>query len=590
MKKYLVLLLALSAYLTCNAQETNTSKRISGIVFNNGAPLPNVTVKVVDSEEEVLTDKNGRYDILVDIGNEVTFDYPGMQQVRKKVLADTFSLNATLSLKVQELDNVTVTKEKALKKTQEELFDDYETNKGAIKTSFGILDKNTSGVSLSVVDGSQLSLASGNLVDAIANQFSGVSVRGSGAATGNPNDRSLFMRGGGSVLNATPAIFEVDGNIYTDVPIFLDISNIKRIAKMAGLAATARYGSIAQGGIFIINTKSANFSRKGGKIVDRALVKNNDYEGDALPQGQIRKNWPEYLKQLYASTSFKDAKEHFETNASKYGNAVHYFVDGYTYFAKNWSNENYGEIILEKSASKFEDNPVWLKAFAYLLQRDKNYESAVSLYKKVFLKRSNYSQSYRDLANSYLEAGQVQKAANLYARYNKLLKDEFLQVEEEGAHPIINREFNTFILQNGGSFMSKEDMREAKEEVVDEGVRLVFEWNDDQADFELQFVNPQKKFFKWSTPYDPQMASQANAAPKSSIVDYFIDDSMPGNWQVNIKYRGNVSGAPIYLKVTTYFNYGEKNQREKTEVFRVALKNANQKLFDFNGSSFMVSE
>ncbi|TMM56992.1 hypothetical protein FEE95_10895 [Maribacter algarum] len=589
MKKYFLFFLTSIICLAANAQDTDEGlKRISGIVFNNSVPLPNVTVKVVDGEEEVITDSKGRYDILTKVGDIISFDYPGMDQVKKEVRESTFTLNATLKMTVQELDNVTVTKEKKTKRTQEELFQDYETDPGIIKTSFGILDKETSGVAMQVVDGSQLSMASGDIVNAISNQFSGITVKGNDGFSGSTG-AEIFMRGGGSIENATPAVFEVDGNLFTTPPLFLDIGSIKRIAKLSGLAATSRYGSVAQGGIFIINTISGTVTGKGGgKPVDRALAKNNDYKGGALNQAQIRKNWPEYLKTLYASKNFEEAKSNYESNAGKYANAAHYFVDAYAYFSTKWPGEKFQKTILEANKTKIENNPVWLKAFAYLLQSDSDSKGAVEMYKKVFLKRSNYAQSYRDLANSYVEANEIQKAANLYARYNKLLKDEFLQVEEEGAHPIIDREFNSFLVNNGSSFMSKADMNLAKSEVVDAGIRLVFEWNDEQANFELQFVNPEKKFFRWSPPYDEQMMSQNGEAPKSNIVEYFIDDTLPGDWQVNMKYRGNESGAPTYVKVTAYFNYGEKNERKKVEVFRLALKDVNQKLFELNGSNLAV--
>ena len=585
-KKCFLFFLTCITCLAANAQDADEGlKRISGIVFNNSAPLPNVTVKVVDGEEEAITDSKGRYDILTKAGDIISFDYPGMDQVKKKVEESTLTLNATLKMTVQELDNVTVTKEKKTKRTQEELYADYDEDEDIIKTSFGILDKNTSGVSMEVLDGSRLSRGAVYLVDALANQFSGLSIR---TDPSNPNERVIFMRGGGSIQNATPAVYEIDGNIYKTPPA-IDLGNIKRVAKMAGLAATARYGSLASGGIFIINTIAGTSTGRGsGQPVDRALAKNNDYKGGALNQAQIRKNWPEYLKTLYASKNFQEAKSNYESNAGKYANAAHYFVDAYAYFSTKWPGEKFQKTILEENKTKIENNPVWLKAFAYLLQSDSDSKGAVDMYKKVFMKRSNYAQSYRDLANGYVEANEIQKAANLYARYNKLLKDEFLQVEEEGAHPIIDREFNSFIVNNGSSFMSKKDMNLAKSEVVDAGIRLVFEWNDEQANFELQFVNPEKKFFKWSPPYDEQMMSQTSEAPKSSIVEYFIDDTLPGDWQINMKYRGNESGAPTYVKVTAYFNYGQKNERKKVEVFRLALKDVNQKLFELNGNDLAV--
>lgn len=555
-------------------------KNITGIVFNNGKALENVTVQVVGGIKQTQTDTSGRYSILAKVGDDISFDYLGMEQVKRKVLETTFTVNASLNIKIQQLDNVIVTERKKRKKTQEELFKKYESNPDAIKTTFGILDKNTASFALEVVDGSTLNKAATNLIDAIANQFSGVTVRGSGTIN-TQFDRALYMRGSGSILNPSPAIFEVDGTVYQVPPEFLDLGNIERIAKIAGLAATSRYGSVARGGIFIINTKSGNFSPKETKP-NKSTYQTNSYEGDALSQEQVRKNWPEYLKELYACTNFNEAKAIFKSTSSKYRASPSYFLDAYSYFSKNWTKENFEKTILEYYQYLFEENSTMSKALAYVFQEEGNIQDANALYKNIFLQRPNYAQSYRDLANSYIEINERQKAANLYARYNKLLNEDFLQADVEGVHPIIEREFNTLVLKDGSDFLSKEDISEITANNKTKGIRLLFEWNDEEADFDLQFVNPQKKFFIWKPELSLTRTISKNKEPQSSSKEYFIDDAMKGTWQININYKGNTKGTPIYIKVTTYANYGKSNQKENINVYRIGLKNASQELFKAN--------
>ena len=62
--------------------------------------------------------------------------------------------------------------------------------------------------------------------------------------------------------------------------------------------------------------------------------------------------------------------------------------------------------------------------------------------------------------------------------------------------------------------------------------------------------------------------------------EFLIDGSLAGKWQVNVNYKGNKKLGPAYLKVTTYFNYGLDSQRKEVNVYRLSLKNVNQRLFD----------
>jgi hypothetical protein len=46
-----------------------------------------------------------------------------------------------------------------------------------------------------------------------------------------------------------------------------------------------------------------------------------------------------------------------------------------------------------------------------------------------------------------------------------------------------------------------------------------------------------------------------------------------------VRYLGNKSLTPTYLKVTLYDNYGTTAQRREVRVFKLSLKDVNQRLF-----------
>ena len=219
-----------------------------------------------------------------------------------------------------------------------------------------------------------------------------------------------------------------------------------------------------------------------------------------------------------------------------------------------------------------------MKALAYAYQREGEFEKANKLYTSVFVKRPNYAQSYRDMANSYVEVNEVQKAANLYSRYTKLLNDSFLVADTIGLHPVITTEFNHFLQHKTDYTISSEDLNEMAAMREGTDTRLLFEWNDDEAEFDLQFVNPENRYFVSSTSLNNQneyFGKQENSSSK----EFFLESDIQGEWIININYKGNKSGLPTYLKVTAFSGYGTDNEESTIRIYRLSLKNVNQNLF-----------
>jgi len=218
------------------------------------------------------------------------------------------------------------------------------------------------------------------------------------------------------------------------------------------------------------------------------------------------------------------------------------------------------------------------------------FEKAKDMYEQIFIMRPSYAQSYRDLAESYREIGNYKKSANMYARHNYLADEGFLQRDSLGIFPIIERESENLLALEGDKVMDggKTRNRSAKFTEFD-GTRMLFEWNDSEAEFELQFVNPEKHYYKW------KHTAEANAARIKdekmqgySCEEFLVDSSLPGTWSVNMNYRGNKKLEPTYLKVTTYYNFGKVSQRKEVNVYRLALRDVNHKLFDLNNSGVVA--
>jgi hypothetical protein len=67
----------------------------------------------------------------------------------------------------------------------------------------------------------------------------------------------FIIRGGTSINNPAYAIYDIDGQVYTQYPSFIDPQNIKSIVILKSMHATNRYGGQGRGGAIVIKMKSS---------------------------------------------------------------------------------------------------------------------------------------------------------------------------------------------------------------------------------------------------------------------------------------------------------------------------------------------
>ncbi len=91
------------------------------------------------------------------------------------------------------------------------------------------------------------------IIDVIVGKFPGVKIIGNNVGFGNTK---VLIRGGSlSINNQAYAIFDVDGIIYMEPPMFIDPQKIKSITILKSLASVNKYGNIGRGGAIIIRLK-----------------------------------------------------------------------------------------------------------------------------------------------------------------------------------------------------------------------------------------------------------------------------------------------------------------------------------------------
>jgi tetratricopeptide (TPR) repeat protein len=574
--------------LSTNAFAQNS---ISGKVSDGQLPLKVVSVFIEGTTTGLTTDANGKYAISASSKDILVFSYIGMETIEIIIEDVTKVLNIQMQLAIEELDAVTVTSKK--KWTQLEFARNYYPDPSIINTNVGYLSPDLVGYHLRVIDGKNLNIKAYDILEAISNQLPGTVIRRKGEV------KHLFPSSfNSSSPNALGVNFEVDGNIWYNYhpPVHLDISKVVRVALIYPENAIRLYGIKDGGpGMVVINTTDTNqgSNEEDNRPYDRARLRDNLYTNDAISANVILENGPNYLKELYASKDANAAYDVYEKYAPNFGSLYSFVLDVYRCLLEKFNNGKSAEKILKNHQLLFNKNLLAMKALAYVYQSNGEFKEANELYKKECVIRPNYVQSYLDMATSFRELGDYKKAAQLYSRFNYLTEQGYFAIQDSMMiATIFEREFNNLLTQHSEAILSKKEQRNFKNiEDSFEGTRFVFEWNDGEAEFELQFVNPEGRYFKT----EHSLFADGEHIREEKLLGYtteefLIDGSMPGTWQVNVNYLGNKRLAPSYLKAVIYYDYGTMAQRKETKVFKMNLKNVKQELFTLNVHNSSIND
>ena len=544
--------------------ETNDNY-IFGKVFSVTGPIQGASIKVKNSLIEAKSDFEGFFKIKANVNDVLSVNFLGMieKQLLVENLDDKYIL---LKTDAQILDQVTIT-------GTTELSDEVET-------SYGKKKKKSVGFSTSTITSEDISPGAVTVVDAIRGKFTNVQVayNQDGAATGNKPQ--IYVRGGTlSINNSAAAIFDVEGLIYTEVPDFIDPQQIESITLLRSMGATNRYGSQGRGGVFLIKMKS--LSRKVQKLLNSLKVKGNDYK-EQVARIDFDSLKPYYINDFTKATSLAEAKQQFITlKDGVYELSVPFYIESFDYF-KN-IDKQFALNILKSIADKAKDNPKALKTIAYKLEEIGDFNTAKIIYQRLLSIRPLDEQSYRDLALIYKENADYELAASLFniMLNNKIKNVNMLGLQEtvvnEAAHLYWTKAnklvLTDFPLKTLKTFVPKNDWRNFGFDY-----RIIFDWNDPAVEFNVQFVDPKKKYFNWShTVLDDKELLEDELNYGYNTEEFIIEKSDKGKWLINIEnYSIQDESNPTYIKYTVFKNYGRPNEIKKVEV--IDLNKLKQKI------------
>ncbi len=565
---------------TVSFAQTSNSKTIRGTITDGNRSIEDVAISIEGSNQTTFSDEKGNYVIEAKTGDILSYSYAGLKTIQIKIEDVTEILNLEMFPDINELDEVQVTASR--RKSQKDLAEDYNSNPRILKTAFGYLDADKAAGRINVINKEDINAIYLCVLDLARARIPGVAVLGDCTFGG-----AIFVRGFGSINNSPPVIYDIDGMIFTDTPLWFDINNAERIAMIQSASLTVPYGFLGGGGVMVINTKTG--TPNAPKNVDKARLRNNYVEGRVLTWNEVLQNAPEYLKEFENSASLNESWEIYQRYSTSYSNSPYFVLDAFHHFADKWKSNDRAETILQDHRNVLQTNPVLLKSLAYMYEEQGRFDIANEVYKDIFILRPNYVQSYLDMARSYRNIEEIKQAAAMFARYDYLVDEAFLESGENDFTTIVQREYNNLLTLQKGAIVngSKGNNLYVAEEDF-KGTRLVFEWANGEAEFELMFVNPENQYYTWKhtlAENPEEIMTEKNLG--YNIKEYLVDGSLPGTWKVNINYRGNKSLTPTYLKATIYTNYGTRDQKMEVKVFRLGLKDVYHELFTVNAPSLI---
>ena len=537
---------------------------VKGRIMSDSLAIPRASIRVKNTLKEITSDSEGQFTIDAESGDILVINALGM--LEKEVL-----LSKVTDIKINLTPDTTVLNEVTLYgKTKKKII--------TATTPYG--EKNIDAIGYSVNELTKEDILSSNItLDDVIAKIPGVMISGFGA-----NKRYSFLI---NVTSSTGVFVDTNPIIVIDDMIYhqkdglehlppIDIQSIQSIRAIKSLAGTNRYGSDGAYGAIEIRT-NATYSKAQDKIVEKpsALAKNNNFtEFDIRTINEIQGK-PIYIQQLEKADSFEAAKDIYFNQKNTYPLTIPYIINVSDYF-KSW-DPDFALTILSNIAALASKNVKALRALAYKLEEMKQFNNAKFIYRHIAELRPNDAQSYRDLAQIYEFTANYDDAMDLY---KQMLSNSIESIDFTGMQQVIVNDIK-HLLAFHKSMVNYQDLpSELLNANLKQDLRIVFEWNDPSTEFEIQFINPQNKFYKWSHTLDGNKALISDELHNGySVQDFEIDDSELGKWLINIEtIQEEKIQNPTYLKYTVYRNFGLATETKEVKVIELNTKQQNVNL------------
>ncbi|SHG34441.1 TonB-dependent receptor plug domain-containing protein [Flagellimonas flava] len=544
------------------------TKAYSGTVYSGTSGLAAVDVYIKEFQSQgIKTNTSGGYSIRASVGDTLVVSFGNKK--KQILLEEEDELDFVFDDSGIQLQEVVVVEDRD-KPTEE------------ITTGFGKENKDKIGYAVQSIDEEDISPIATTGNTAIQGKFSGVSL-------GQNEDLSqIKMRPSNSVLGNNYGLIVIDGvpmersNSFTGEVAntdFVNPQNIAEVTVLKGLAATNRFGSLGANGVLLITTKTAKSNGPTGKKRDLAQLTDNFYDGKLKVNNKTLVT--PYLKELKKGKNLEEAYKIYLNQRKSYWDNPEYLVDVASFFygSKPELGNRILSNILEKDNVGFEE----LRGMYLKSMETGNHKMALVASTKMLDEYPNKIQPYLDVAMAHKGAGNYQEAYDMLAS----IVDRKANTELNflGLDKIAGAEIRNLVNRNGKDL----DMNKVEPKYRNNltyNARLLLDWSNPDAEFVVQFVNPQKRFFNWEHTDTSDKKRILNELQHGYASEQFeiVGSDTVGDWILNVTYLGNRTHGnkvPTFLKCTVQYNFGKPNQRNEEFMIRLMESGEEQQLAKF---------
>lgn len=532
-----------------SSSTTQNNSIVRGKVMSQGKAIQGASIFVKGSFDEYYSKNDGSFEIKASSGDILVVKALGM--FKKEVLIEQqFDLTIELTSKRNDLDEVVVSGNTRVDNT--------------IETAYGRENTDKLGYAVDEIKKENFNPGWTNLRQLITGKFPGVRVIGN--TTGFSGSAVIYqIRGGNqSIENNIPPAWIVNGVLYSDEPDFIDVQQIESISVLKSTIATNKYGTLAAGGAFVISTiKGA--SGEGASSRPSALVSGNNYVNDAIAAESL--NEQEYITQLRQIPSLAGQFEAYRKMARTKELSLEFYSDMARYFQN--IDLQLANDVRSDLAYVARKNPKALRTLAYLYEEAGDTKKTLLTYEKVLELVPNEAQSYRDVANAYVLNQEYNKALEVYIN---TIGERIKGVDFTGIEKVLKTELSRLVQLYKDRIDFSRLPNEWLRADFKQDVRMVIEWSDATVPFEFQFVNPEKKFFKWNHTLEENRDRLLSEQQQGFQIEEFVIDNAPrGEWIINVQYLGEEDDyiLPPFLKYTLYRDYGTPQETKEVRVIKL---------------------
>jgi TonB-dependent SusC/RagA subfamily outer membrane receptor len=562
-------LMDLAAILPKNIGEKESNRasekerELSGTVYLDNAPAGGFEVRVPGNQEVYRTDANGKFKIPVVAGDSILISSREYRTM-KTVPVGYFNSNVDVFLEanITALNEVVVTEQRVEANTR-----------AMVTTGTGLRDKESVGYAVQSIGDKQITEVNTDASTAVSGKFSGVNL-----STGQ--DLTTFStRVNTSMLGNNYGLIIVDGTPiqrsnssasgrFNASGSFIDPNNIAEVTVLKGFAATNRYGSEANNGVLLITTKNALYAKGAKEPINSALARNNIYD----PKSKIVIKESAITKALKSTGDIAKAYEKYLSLRNYNVDNPSFFMDSFDFF-KGRDKDLAFRII----SNLWEQNPknvVMLRTVELAARATQNWNASQRINKSLSELKPTDLQPFFTEAQLHLEYENWQQALN---NWNRLAKGgQYGTMDVSAIKKSIDREIKNLVLLQRAN-LDVTQLSEALLKKESMNVRIRLEWNDPKAEFQIQFVNPQNRFFNWehTTSANPERL-QKEIEQGFAIEEFELYDDLKGDWKLNVHYLGHMDTSdqqPLVVLCSIYTNFGTPSQRR--ELIWLYLDNQN---------------